>query len=110
MLKSRELIVGNAKSDARDVWTDYEDAFVRRRMLDAFEDYLSALEVLRIEVGRVQIWNEGVKTTALASIDRLQALVKAVAEGHQSRRLARDFTEMRARASLAGKAGLSEAA
>ncbi|MEO1240940.1 MAG: hypothetical protein AAFX54_03445 [Pseudomonadota bacterium] len=109
MLKGRELIVENAKSDARDVWSDYEGAFHKRKMFEAFEDYLRTMEALRIEVGRVQIWSDSVKAAALTSIDRLQRLVKISGDSRQSRRLMRDFKDMRARASLSTKASAQEA-
>ena len=109
MLKGRELIIENAKSDARDVWSDYEGAFHRRKMFEAFEDYLRTLETLKIEVGRVQIWSDSVRTAALMSIDRLQKLIKVTGDSRHSRRLMREFKEMRARASLAARASAQEA-
>ena len=97
-LQRRMAVVADAILDANYIWSDYEDAFKKRKMRAAFEDYVHALSDFKGAAGKVLNWVESVAAPAQKSVDRLEALIKAVGERREARRMAPVLKEMLKRA------------
>ncbi len=97
-LQRRKAIVGDAILDANYIWSDYEDAFKKRKMRAAFEDYVHSLSEFKGAAGKVLNWVESIAAPAQKSVDKLEALIKAVGERREARRMAPMLKDMLKRA------------
>ncbi|MEX0644656.1 MAG: hypothetical protein WD076_05055 [Parvularculaceae bacterium] len=97
-LQRRMAVVADAILDANYIWSDYEDAFKKRKMRTAFEDYLHALSDFKGAAGKVLNWVESVAAPAQSTVVKLDALIKIVGERREARRMAPILKDMLKRA------------